>query len=703
MASLETTNETQGRGITKMMHLRGGTALAVVAGLLGLAVPSAQANWGSEGQCGPRAFTPNEHCYSVSRWWPNVHKNINQVWGFITADNVAFGNLYSRPPGEKEFNNQEMWVSWAEPGTIVEFPYSPSRPQWVEAGLQFDAGGCHLFYAYEYGAEAVYEGQGPSEGLSGCIGGVTHQEILFEKTPGTGEICVFADESKLACNPSNLLPAAPFTRLDAGTEIATWEPPKEIRGTIEPFATGGIDGRWAGALRHARDHFQPGATCAYEHGSEYGFIEYKAYCPNEPYESVGGEEEPLNAGLVPAAAAPQEEESSGPEGNAQPPSSGVDAFANYVAPQGAHMAESAVESKANETNAQIGDPEIGFIPPLSKIQVESVASTTLNNADLVAGERPLSTLAMSAQQKTFEEGPTYAVEMIGRFTHTSYARRRVDQPITSAYSHVNVVYNAINGEVLRQEFSNVDTPREEANKKALEKQLKNVHKAEAKNKVSCEALIFQNKRKAHCQSLEEECRVADERYEQTKQPYPASQICEQLREQDCFTKGRYCTPELRCRLGSTYYCEEDKRIWGGVEQCKQRKESFTCTLDLEEEYWAMREKTEWQVFQPSEPPKAGAMIAAIGRRPPTEEESAEERLALPPTIVPKVSAKGRFFPDPLVVITHRWQVVAKSHAERFALPRGVYRVTAKISGYKCLQELVELTHYQFVPVHCRRD
>src|SRR5271169_129512 len=113
-----------------------------------LALPSAaRANWGGVSNCGWKEEPVLEHCYATTVWLPNVHKNIREVWTYVTAEDVRFGKI---PNPTQEFTTMETWVSWAVPGTKVEEPIT--NVKWVEGGLSYQpndfpeedhAGECH--------------------------------------------------------------------------------------------------------------------------------------------------------------------------------------------------------------------------------------------------------------------------------------------------------------------------------------------------------------------------------------------------------------------------------------------------------------------------------------------------------------------------------------------------------------------------------
>jgi hypothetical protein len=714
--------------------------LVALVGLMVLAGP-ALANWGGDsgGECGYRAYSPDEHCYAATKWEPNVHKNIRQVWAYVTATDAALPPAL--PHSTEEFANYETWVSWAEPGEIVEYPHS--EREWVEAGLQFTAEGCHTFWEYEFGIgttkgeKAVDEGFAPAG--EGVCEGTRHQLFVFEKAPSTGEVCVTANSDRLACSPGPDLPSEAFTQLESGMEIAFTNPPAALQGAVEPFATGGTDGRWKGPYRHATAWFDNEATCS--HGNEYGFLEFSAPCI-EPHGEPGdfNEEEPLSDTRLASQLATnenEEEADSGPESSEPPPKSAVDDFGDYKNPEGPKLTIAQVENKATKSAQHfLINPEGGPLIPNEEVRedpstsAEIVASATLDDLELAKDEPKLAVADLSAGQRAFEESSVYVVELIGKFYPKGVSRPPWDgwneETLPPSYTHLNLVYNAVNGELLRRTLTDEATPREEANKQ-LSKTLKREAAREAKDRSKC-------KKGKLCQSWEEACRIDDEEVESREQrvPWPEEtkqekaeveelyradgKLCIETRKADCYEQGRFCSVAERCAFGEAEYCKLEAAYRERWEKClKEGRDESACVEPLYQEYSEASLKVEDTVYSaigayPNPPPGKNEDAVAMAQSasyapsesPPPSVRQHEQRENEPPQVEAVVLAGGKEIRGALVIVKLGKTTIVKSRRRDIPVPARNYSVSAELRNYRCPVKPVEVRGRTLVTLKCAK-
>jgi hypothetical protein len=705
-------------------------------------VPAAQANWGGESDCNGKAAPENEHCYAGTTWEPNVHKNIRDVWSYVTAEDARFSPLGS-PSGFENFTTMESWMSWSIPGTTVEEPESEEK--WVEGGEEYPGQGeCHPFWAAEFGEHnpnyVGEEEQFPREFSEELCASKVHQLFKFVKNASSGEVCVSYDENLLRCTPASALPSGPFTDVESGNEIAEHNEPLGIKGHIESFAEGGIDNRWHG-LKRASLHREPEATCV--GGDSEGTVEFSAGKDDcnppkrcEPRRCLEENEEPYRGASIHARGARRRakeadtsiggEEGSGTTETSDepPPVSDFDAFAGYQAPTGNGPGTTEIEHKALERPEFHKDEWTGEAFERNVTYSTTVSTgRAIGDAEVNEDEFIIPEADLTAGQKRYEETKVDIVELTGKYRGITTESPDISfGGVAAVVTHINLVYDAVTGELLRRTWGNQETPLEHKHRKE--------RKAEESARKKAEA--YENRGIRQCERGGK-CRSKSMRCMARREGCTAEELCKQDFIEDCVTPKEVCDytsleciHATECRLeGEGCTLEERCYAYKEIAECEKKKadsDKEKCDLLSEEEYEqyycfnrvkqleaTQSDEDERHVYPPEGPPQEAAELptprftlrwsdAEYPHDTGIGENTTLERA--PAIIEVTVTTRSMHLPRALVVVGRDGKmVITGTRNRRIRLKPGVYEVTARASRYKCDSKTVQAIGNRYCLVH----
>ncbi len=584
----------------------------------------AEANWGGRSNCGWKVEPILEHCYALTNWEPNEHKDIRDVWSYLTAEDVDFGE---RPEAFEEFTTIETWAGWAIPGTRVEEP-EVNPEKWVEAGEVYGehvsaerAQQCHPFWAAEFGKNKEREELGGEEYISETLcPSVAHQLVKFVKSPTSGEVCGYYDEELEACTPAADLPTGPFTELQSGNEESLFNYPTGIKGFTESFAVGGVDDRWDG-LAKAQGEFFTDATCETNDGIGDVSFTGGGACPIAEKGTAFKQDEEGD-GKAKEGVAPADEGNEGPSDTEPGPTSDVEAWAGYEAAAGTDLTDESVEAKGRELAAAQG----GTVE-----SIKVVPSKKFETAQPAPAEVAISTAGMSPGYKAYRKTKVDVAEMVGHFSDAGDVVRDIESGIDAAFTHENLVYDAVTGALMRRVWTDQETPREITAREVQEERC-----AKDRNK---------------CKTFREDCIYYHECLTGESCPIWHEQ-CD--REEECLYYHAHCEKREECDFyheGCTEY-----------EACAQFNEDCP---ETESEYDSLKGSPA-TAFHPKSHP---------GPTAPEDEE--------PATIEPVVVSGRLPVRHATVIVTQGRSTVMRTRQRQFKLKAGTYRITARAAGYSC--------------------
>lgn len=440
-----------------------------------------------------------------------MNKNVTDVWGNITAQDVLFAAPTEHPEIEEEFMTMEIWAGWAHPGGIVGL-VEPEQ-YWIESGEIWTPGvgngaECNYFVASKGIIGTTELVKTPVEHFGDEPPCQKTQGAFFRFTSGV-EPCVYWGATLAWCSPSpGYLPPQQFTLLLGGTEIATHNEPVAEEGRIEAYSNGGRGEQWKGnytsVVWMTRQNKGSHGTCGEPQGWP-GSIRFSAGvdCPLRHEEEESGEkgifwEEPLflTKRAMQTAGGADEESSKEAGGSGEPPQSKVDAYANY-------SQKGAPNRSLAEANAHKEAESEGVKP--SEAEFES-RSTTYKTTGL-----PMRMVrkGSSPGQEAFLNSKTVVVEMESKPTEVCgpdcenggpwFLQMKSimdpwfsEEPACRCFRNVILVYDATTGKLIERETLYEETAGQK--KRKLHRWI-NTYKAEQEAKGRWKGWIALAKRK----------------------------------------------------------------------------------------------------------------------------------------------------------------------------------------------------------------